>query len=353
MISALPTVLFSLQLLSVETPDPRVDRALQSARSELNFTTPECSTASTCTNAAVTVLAQIAIGNIRPAGIAARRDLRYIGLGPYAFHAYLLATNHPVGEFTIPQLPDTAALDAGIGLASLESMMALATSANDTASVGRLRVLLPEAEARLNRERSLFGLALGLYDAARADSLMREMMPSVGAVWPIGNGLAALAHYEYHQDSTAFALFDRMLDTRATTPEMFVLPFVRGLLGWETDAPNRAAALEPHLPQQWSTLGAENLVIGGDDLSMTIRRDRGTYSVHLVRSKPGRPLSLRVAPALPKGSRVRNVTVNEVDVPVQVEATEHDVHVVIEMSFRREAHIEIEYEMPRRRASVR
>jgi hypothetical protein len=64
-------------------------------------------------------------------------------------------------------------------------------------------------------------------------------------------------------------------------------------------------------------------------------------------------LSLLLAPALPKGARVRSVTINEVDVPVQVDTTEHDVHVVIELSLRREAHIEIEYELPKKKASAR
>jgi hypothetical protein len=40
-------------------------------------------------------------------------------------------------------------------------------------------------------------------------------------------------------------------------------------------------------------------------------------------------------------------------VPVHVETNEHDVHVVVEMTLRREAHIEIEYEPPRKRASLR
>ena len=362
MISALPTLLFSVQLLSVETPDPRIQRALESATHELNRPVVACSFTSDCDDAAITALAQIAIGHLKPAGGAVARDLRTISLGLYTFHSFLAATNNREllaerwdiisDEFTSSFMNDTLG-DAGIRMASLEAMVTLAGVAKDNRTLDLVRRLLPATEQRLAQTSSLFGLAFGLYEAPRADTLLDRMMPYVRAAWPIANGLAVLAHYEYHRDSTAFALFQQLLETESSTPEMFVLPFVRGLIGWETDAANRAAALEPHLPEAWSTASFDNLVLGDDEIGVNIRRERGTYSIHVIRARPGKALSLRIAPALPKGSRVRHVTINENDVPVQVETNEHDVHVVVEMTLRREAHIEIEYEPPRKRASLR
>jgi hypothetical protein len=125
---------------------------------------------------------------------------------------------------------------------------------------------------------------------------------------------------------------------------------VRGLIGWEVDAPHRSLAIEPHLPAKWNSLGVTNLRVGAHDIDVTLQRDSGSYSIRLSK-ETSPPLSLRISPALPRGARVTGVTVNEADAPIHVEETAYDTHVVIETSLRRELHIEIEYQLTRGRRS--
>src|SRR5688572_30043043 len=54
-----------------------------------------------------------------------------------------------------------------------------------------------------------------------------------------------------------------------------------GTIGWQADAPHRAAALEPHLPAEWSTMKVENLRVGRDRIAATIAREPGVYSIQL------------------------------------------------------------------------
>ena len=127
---------------------------------------------------------------------------------------------------------------------------------------------------------------------------------------------------------------------------MFVLPLLRGLLGWEVDAPRRAIGLEPHLPGNWKTLTVRNLRAGSQTVSVSIRHEDGSYVMQLQKDRTA-PLSIRLSPALPRGARVTSVIVNDADLPVHLESTAYDTHVVIETTLRREATVEIEYAVPR------
>lgn len=267
-------------------------------------------------------------------------------------HAFVRAKwGKAVAAFTAAAR-DTAD-EAGWWLTTVDAMLNMARGVNDPETRKFAEQLYPAAEARTARQLNLFALALGQYDAARADALLPRALRFAEIFWPLGNGLAALAFYEYHQDSTAFALLQRIAQESSVAAPMMVLPLMRGLVGWETDAINNAAALEPHLPAAWASLKVVNLPIGTSYVDATVRRETGSYSIHLLRDGSGAPLAVRIAPALPAGSRVRAVTVNERDVPVQVDATEHDLHVVVETFLVREVHIDIEYAAPRRRASIR
>jgi hypothetical protein len=196
------------------------------------------------------------------------------------------------------------------------------------------------------------------------------LLASYGAVVAPMTGLIALAHYGNHRGWAGFDLvrdlarttfdfargrnpgllsgaFYQTLD--ASVPQdgvatsMFVVSFVRGLLGMEADVPHRALAIEPHLPADWNALVIDNVRVGKDRVSVRVRRDAGVYSVHLRRTGSGGPLAVRLSPALPLGARVERITVNEQDFPVRVDETRHDVHAVVELSLVDELDVDIDY----------
>ncbi len=238
-------------------------------------------------------------------------------------------------------------------------------------------------------------MSFGLLDPARADRMLARLAAADvttdwgtrllsaehplyqplhynnGAVWPFMTGFTALAHYRYHRSWEGYELlrdiarttfdfargrnpellsgaFYRTLDT--TVPQQFfatsmlVTPLVRGLLGVTQDAPHAALELAPHLPADWDSLQVSGVVVGRDTVDLSIRRGHGTYCIHLARRGPVRPLHVRVAPALPLGSRVTRATVNDRDADVQVEASPHDVHAGVELPLDDEALVELEYD---------
>ena len=362
MIFSLSALVFSLQLLAVQSPDPRVQSAVARAAADLGFIAPECGFRSACTDAAITVLAQVAVGHFRAARVPLARGLSYTPLEPVAFHAYWTATADTMllrerwealsKTFSSDALTDTSA-DPAVRLATYDALLQLGAAVADRSFRDSVRRAYPAAEAQLATGPSVFALTFGLYDAERADSALRAIEPYSRLAWPLANGLSAWGHYKYHDAENGFALLQRMWAENSYTPSMLMLPLVRGLIGWETDAPNRAFGLEPHLPESWSWLRVSGLAMGATTIDVALRREAGTYQIELQRQRPGMPLSMRIAPSFPLGSRIRNVTVNETDVPLQVEIGARDIHVVIETTFAREARIEIEYVTPRRRASAR
>ncbi|HUP87867.1 MAG TPA: hypothetical protein VM100_00805 [Longimicrobiales bacterium] len=131
----------------------------------------------------------------------------------------------------------------------------------------------------------------------------------------------------------------------AQTPVRPSADRVQALLGWVADPSHRAAVLEPHLPVTWSIVSYPNLMVGKDRIEVTITQDEDVYSVTLHRVTPGPPISIRIAPGLPLGARVDRITVNEFDVAVQVEITEHDIHPLTEMLLFTDAVIEFHHSL--------
>ncbi len=215
------------------------------------------------------------------------------------------------------------------------------------------RLLDPTRGSRMLREigSSAVTTDWGARLLSRDHPLYEPLHYNNGAVWPFMTGFVALAHYRYHR---AWAGFYQVLDT--TVPHQFfatsmlVNPLVRGLLGLEADAPNRAVAIEPHLPAHWDSLTVENVRVGSDRLDVAIRRDAELYTLDVRRTTDARlkarapaTLAVRIAPALPLGARVARVTVNGRDAAVHVEASAHDVHPLVELELEDEALVEIEF----------
>jgi hypothetical protein len=240
--------------------------------------------------------------------------------------------------------------DGGILLGAVNGVIDMARVRADSAALERARSMSTAAERRAQEQPGIFSPVLGLLDDDLEDAHMTLIADTVHARWPLATGLVALALYRYHREDDAFALLQNMARRKTSTPAMYVLPLLRGLLGWEVDAPRKAAAIEPHLPAAWNTLSVRSLKAGDQQVDVEIQQGRGSYSIQLAKQTVA-PLSLRVSPALPRGSRITSVLVNDADQPVQVESNAHDTHVVIETTLRRATTIEIEYEVPRRRPS--
>ena len=342
--------------LVLEAPDSAFAERLAWAQTQLD-TVQICTAERNCDDVAINVLALNSIGRFdlaRPSLVLAqeRRGLwvlagydYWLGSGDNAFvrEQWAFISN------ALSSSNDTR--DGGVGLAAANAVGALARARNDTVTLRRSRALLAEAERRAQEEPGVFGPAFSLVDADRAEAELTFLADSIHARWPLATGLVALGLYEYHREAEAFALLRTMARRATSSASMFVLPLVRGLVGWDVDAPNRALAVEPHLPAAWNSARLANLRVGAHEIDLHVSRDAGSYYMQLGKSS-NTPLSIRLAPALPSGARVTSVTVNEADAPIQVEETQHDVHVVIETTLRREVEIRIEYTAPRARRSV-
>jgi hypothetical protein len=341
--------------LVLEAPDSAFAERLAWAQSQLD-TVQICAPESRCDDVAINVLALNSMGRFdlaRPSLVLTRDRTALWVLAGYDYwlgsgdHAFV----REQWAFISNALGADTTRDGGVGLAAANAVVALARARNDTATLRRSRALLAAAERRAQEAPGIFGPAFSLVDADQAEAELTFLADSIHARWPLATGLVALGLYEYHREAEAFALLRNMARRATSSASMFVLPLVRGLVGWDVDAPNRALAVEPHLPAAWNSARLTNLRVGAHEIDLQVSREAGVYSMQLGKSS-NTPLSIRLAPALPSGARVTGVTVNEADAPIQVEETQHDVHVVIETTLRREVEVRIEYTAPRPRRSV-
>lgn len=156
-----------------------------------------------------------------------------------------------------------------------------------------------------------------------------------GTVWPFVTGFAALAQYRYHNPVAGFQglmalVRSGSIDGLGRNPEVFAgmqnepletavpqqffgtsfLPtvFVRGLLGWEPDAPRNTVRLAPQLPAEWDTLTVSNLAMGDRryqiglrktprELRLSIRRTAGDKAAVDTLLLPSGTVLLRGEPA--------------------------------------------------------
>ena len=339
-------------------PDSAFSERLDRAQSELD-TIQLCQPEFGCDDVAINTLALNSLGRLdlaRPSLVLAQRRTPLWVLASYDY--WLASADHRfVGEqwtFLSNVLLGDGARNGHAGgawFAATQAVAALARSRNDSATIVRVQPLVAAAERRAQEHPTVFGPAFGLLDADQAEAALTFMADTVHARWPLATGFLALALYEYHREPEAFALLRNLARADDSRAAMFVLPLVRGLIGWDVDVPNRAIAVEPHLPAAWTSVRLSNLRAGVHDVNVSLERAAGTYRIHLSKTT-NTPLSLRLSPALPPGARVSAVTVNEADAPVHLEETQHDVHVVVDATLRREVTVEIEYSVPRPRRSV-
>lgn len=154
-----------------------------------------------------------------------------------------------------------------------------------------------------------------------------------GAVWPFMTGFVSWAQYEYRRPWAGYHLLRALLGLTydfglgrhpenlsgayyqtmdATVPHQFfatsmlVTPLVRGLLGWEPNAPEGKATLSPQPPPSWRGLEVKNLRVGESTLRFQYYQEPGQALATVQIT--GAPLELTYIQDIPLGAR--NVSLN-------------------------------------------
>jgi hypothetical protein len=358
LIALLAALAASAGVVIVTTPEPRIAQRLAWAQADLGQDL-SCHSAPSCDDVAIKSLALTTVGafnTVRPAltAVSSRGPLWVL-----ASYGYWTASGDEA--FLREQWPYLATAlfapateriinDGALELAAADAILAMAREVGDSTTIARVGSVYAFADHRAQNESGVFAAALALINADRADAEISALADTVHSQFPLATGLLSLALYEQHREAEGFALLRGMALTEQSTSAMFVLPLIKGLLGWEADAPNGAIAFEPHLPLSWNSLTASGLVIGRDTVALTLHREQRMYSIQLDRRRSAPVLSVQLSPALPRGARIRSIKVNDVDVPVQIDENKYDMHPIIEFGLRREATVEIEYDVaPARR----
>lgn len=76
---------------------------------------------------------------------------------------------------------------------------------------------------------------------------------------------------------------------------MVLAPAIRGLFGVEVDALHRTLQLQPHLPASWDSAELDNVRVGDDLYTVTLKRERGSLMA-TVRSPQETVLCLTAQP---------------------------------------------------------
>jgi glycogen debranching enzyme len=221
------------------------------------------------------------------------------------------------------------------------------------------------------------GLSFGLFDEARGESTAaslagagittdwgaRTLAPSStlfdplhynnGTVWPFVTGFDAWGLYRYHNGAMGFAALQSVARTSfrwglGANPEVFsgssyepletavpqqffatsmlLTPLVRGLVGWDADAPAGRVTLAPHLPAGWDSVVIRRLPAGYGRYTVRLSRNDSSFSADIARTSSAGVDSIVFAPALPLGATIRQVTANGQPVSCASQATGGDVH---------------------------
>jgi len=222
------------------------------------------------------------------------------------------------------------------------------------------------------------GLAFGLFDEARGEataaslaraaittdwgartlgstsSLFDPLHYNNGTVWPFVTGFDAWGLFRYHNapmglaatlavartsflwglganpevfSGSAFEPLETAVPQQFFATSMLLTPLVRGLVGWEGDAPDHRVSLVPHLPPQWDALTVARLPVATGRYTVRFARTDTTLTTELTRTGGVGVDTLVFSPALPLGAVVRDVRANGRPVSCNARSTGADEHV--------------------------
>ena len=162
---------------------------------------------------------------------------------------------------------------------------------------------LPNADVMLSRWASHnFATDWGVRSVSGQAAVFDPISYHQGSVWPLFTGWASLAQYRAGRPLAGYAALMRNVDltwaqdpgfvTEVISGEFFqplgrssshqlwssamvLTPAIRGLFGVDADAVHRILQLHPHLPATWDFAELNNVRIGDDLYTVTLKRERG------------------------------------------------------------------------------
>ena len=177
----------------------------------------------------------------------------------------------------------------------------------------------------------------GAHMLSTESELYDPLQYNMGTVWPFVTGFASWAQYRYRRPWAGFHLMDAIRQMTfdwslgrhgelfsgsfyqpldQTVPHQFfatsmlVTPLLRGVFGWEPDAPNGRARLAPQLPADWDGASVRGLRVGETTVDVDItRRWTGTGGEQrVVVGTDGSPVGIDFVPDVPVGATNETVT---------------------------------------------
>ena len=350
---------------SIDSPDPRIDRIITLANAERS-TKPNC--------------APLQPDEIRSTATRARWLLQCMeywnASADYPFlqarwptisREFNAVADRDYNDDGLMDHPFTGIHVAAMWIAALDGIHPMAVVVKDTAVAMRAARMARNAQQSFEsifwiEEAGLYAttplrapvptrwpaaaIALGVTDSDRSDRMMQQLSLRTIDPLDVSPGAmtiasTAMANYRLHRGWSGIRAL-RAAASAAFDYE-FAAPVIQGLIGWHTDALNRAAALEPHMPAEWRGMTINGLAVGRDRIDATITRERGLMTVVLRRTTTGPPVSIRVSPALPLGADLERIVIDDMDADLNAEESAHDVHAVADLVLRNDAQIEFHY----------
>ena len=171
----------------------------------------------------------------------------------------------------------------------------------------------------------------GAHMLSTESDLYHPLQYNMGTVWPFVTGFAAWAQYRYRRPWAGFHLMDAVKQMTfdwslgrhgelfsgdfyqpldQTVPHQFfatsmlVTPLLRGVVGWEPDAPNGRARLAPQLPADWDGASVRRLRVGEAmlDLDISQRWTATGGEQRVVLRSEGPPVEIDFVPDVPAGA---------------------------------------------------
>ncbi|MXX85690.1 MAG: hypothetical protein F4Y71_04470, partial [Acidobacteria bacterium] len=177
----------------------------------------------------------------------------------------------------------------------------------------------------------------GAHMLSTESELYDPLAYNMGTVWPFVTGYASWAQYRYRRPWAGFHLMDAVKQmtydwSLGRHPELFsgtfyqpldqtvphqffassmlVTPLLRGVFGWDPDAPNGRARLAPQLPADWREAAVRGLRVGETTVDVEMRggpTPAGGERRVLITSE-GPPVVIEFVPNVPAGAGDLRVT---------------------------------------------
>ena len=177
----------------------------------------------------------------------------------------------------------------------------------------------------------------GAHMLSTESDLYHPMQYNMGTVWPFVTGFASWAQYRYRRPWAGFHLMDAVKQMTfdwslgrhgelfsgsfyqpldQTVPHQFfatsmlVTPLLRGVFGWEPDAPQGRARLAPQLPADWPEAAVRGLRAGAATIDVEVQQRWSSTGGErrTVISSEGLGLEVDFVPDVPAGATGVRVT---------------------------------------------